>query len=366
MPGDPAPQRLYDVPVAAPARRSRRRYETGKPDLDAAIEALVALRGDHPSAELARQMITTTMKYLDSGLPRSAIRLANTALKEMRYATKIFAPFEGVRKATIFGSARLHEGDPSYAMAVEFSRRMAEAGWMIISGAGPGIMQAANEGAGRERSFGVNIRLPFEQSANPAIEGSPRLVTFRYFFVRKLFFVKESSAIVLFPGGFGTLDEGTETLTLIQTGKTQPVPVVMIDAPGGDYWRRAHRFFQEVLRDRGLIAPEDLRLYTVTDSVDTAVAACLSFYRNFHSSRHLKELYIVRLQRPPSPPQLAALQAEYGDILKGKGGAFEVVRGRARGEDPIPEPEPPWRLIFPFDKRSYGRLRMLIDRVNEW
>jgi uncharacterized protein (TIGR00730 family) len=334
--------------------------------VDAAIEALAALRADHPSSDYVREMLTTAMKYLDAGAARSAIRLASTALKEMRYATKIFAPFEGVRKATIFGSARTHRGDPSYAMAEDFSRRMAASGWMIISGAGPGIMQAANEGAGRDRSFGVNIRLPFEQSANPAIEGSPRLITFRYFFVRKLFFVKESSAVVLFPGGFGTLDEGTEVLTLIQTGKTQPVPVVMVDAPGGDYWKRVHSLFQDVLRDRGLVAPEDLRLYTVTDSVGAAVSACLGFYRNFHSSRHLKDRYIVRLQNPPTPEQLAALQQEFRGILRKDDGGFEVVRGRALGEDPIPAPEPPWRLVFPFDKRSYGKLRMLVDRVNDW
>jgi uncharacterized protein (TIGR00730 family) len=352
--------------VPKPPRRSRSRYITGKPAIDAAIDAVVALRADHPCAELARQMLTTTMKFLDAGASRGAIRQANTALKEMRYATKIFAPFEGVRKATIFGSARLHKGDPSYAMAEEFSRRMAAAEWMIISGAGPGIMQAANEGAGPDRSFGVNIRLPFEQSANPAIEGSPRLITFRYFFVRKLFFVKESSAIVLFPGGFGTLDEGTEALTLIQTGKTQPVPVVMIDPPGGDYWKRVHAFFQEVLHGRGLIGPEDLGLYKVTDSVDEAVAACLGFYRNFHSSRHLKDTYMIRLQRPPSPARLAALETEFRGILRPGKTAFEVVRGRASGEDPLSTADPPWRLVFPFDKRSYGRLRMLIDRVNEW
>lgn len=346
--------------------RPHRKYVTGKPPVDAAIDALVAHRADHPSAELARQMLTTTMKFLDAGASRASIRQANTALKEMRYATKVFAPFEGVRKATIFGSARLHAGDPSYAMAVEFSRRLAEAGWMVISGAGPGIMQASNEGAGRDRSFGVNIRLPFEQSANPAIEGSPRLVTFRYFFVRKLFFVKESSAIVLFPGGFGTLDEGTEALTLIQTGKTQPVPVVMIDPPGGDYWRRVHAFFQEVLRDRGLISPDDLNLYRVTDDLDTAVSECLGFYRNFHSSRHLKDLYIVRMQRAPSAEQLEALHRDFRGILQGGKGAFEVVRGRASGEDPILEPAPPWRIVFPFDKRSYGRLRAFVDRVNEW
>jgi len=334
--------------------------------MDAAIETLLAPHASHPSAELARQLITTTVKFLESGASRGAVRLANTTLKEMRYATKVFAPFEGIRKATMFGSARIHAGDPSYEMAVEFSRRMAAAGWMIITGAGPGIMQAGNEGAGKDRSFGVNIRLPFEQSANPAIDGSPRLITFRYFFVRKLFFVKESSAIVLFPGGFGTLDEGTESLTLMQTGKTPLVPVVMVAPPGVDYWKRFDSFIQEVLRDRGLIAPEDLRLYRVVDSVDEAVAECVDFYRNYHSARHLEDLYLVRIQKPPTEEQLAALHQEFRGILHGGKGEFEVVRGRATGEEPIPLPDPPWRLVFPFDKRSYGRLRMMIDRINGW
>jgi uncharacterized protein (TIGR00730 family) len=339
---------------------------TGRPATDEAIEAALAPWADHPSAELARQIMTTGAKYLESGASRGAVRLANSALKEMRYATKVFAPFEGVRKATIFGSARIRPGDPSYEMTVEFSRRMAAAGWMIITGAGPGIMQAGNEGAGPDGSFGVNIRLPFEQSANPAIEGSPRLVTFKYFFVRKLFFVKESSAIVLFPGGFGTLDEGTEALTLIQTGKAQPVPVVMVDPPGGDYWKRVHEFIREVLRDRGLVSPEDLRLYRVTDSVEEAVAECLGFYRNYHSARHLKDVYLLRLQRPPDPAQAEALHRDFRGLLAPGRGGFEVLRGRAAGEEPVPPPDPPWRLVFPFDKRSHGLLRMLIDRVNEW
>jgi len=352
--------------VKEPTRRGHHRYSVGRPDVDSAIEAVLAGHADHPSAELARQMLVTTMKFLESGGSRASVRQANTTLKEMRYATKIFAPFEGVRKATIFGSARIHSGDPAYAMAVDFSQRMAAAGWMIITGAGPGIMQAGNEGAGREKSFGVNIRLPFEQSANPAIDGSPRLITFRYFFVRKIFFVKESSAIVLFPGGFGTLDEGAEALTLIQTGKTPPVPVVMIDHPGGDYWKRVHAFFQEVLRDRGLISPEDLGLYRVTDSVDAAVSECLGFYRNYHSARHLKELYLLRVQKAPTHEQLAALHRDFRGLLHGGKGEFEVVRGRATGEDPIPLPDPPWRIVFPFDKRSYGRLRMMIDSINAW
>jgi uncharacterized protein (TIGR00730 family) len=333
--------------------------------VDSLVDALVALRADHPDADIAGELLVTCMKFLDAGGSRADLRQASTALREMRYATKVFAPFEHVRKVTIFGSARLTSRDPSYAMAVEFSRLVAAAGWMVITGAGPGIMQAGNEGAGRDRSFGVNIRLPFEQSANPAIEGSPRLVTFRYFFVRKLFFVKESHAIVLFPGGFGTMDEGAEALTLIQTGKTPPVPVVMIDAPGGDYWKRMDGFFRGVLAERRLIAPEDVHLYLVTDSVEKAVAEVLGFYRNYHSSRHLRDQFLLRMHRPPTEAQLAELGRDFRGLLQGGEGEFRVVRGRAGGEEGAPE-GPPWRLVFPYDKRSYGKLRLLIDRVNGW
>ncbi len=347
-------------------RTPRKRHRTGRRDLDAAIEALVSLRADHPDVEYAHQMVVTAMKYLESGASRADIRQAATALREMRYATKIFSPFAHVRKATIFGSARIGPGDPSYRMAVEFSRRMAEAGWMIITGAGPGIMQAGNEGAGRERSFGVNIRLPFEQSANPAVVGSPHLITFKYFFARKLFFVKQSHAIVLFPGGFGTLDEGAEALTLIQTGKTSPVPVVMLDPPGVGYWLSVRRLFEKELRDRGLISPEDLDLFLVTDSMDRAVEEVLGFYRNYHSSRHLPDAFLVRMHRAPAHESLRELDRDFAGILRDGKGRFEVVRGRARGEDPVDPAAPPWRLVFPFDKRSYGNLRKLIDRVNTW
>ena len=347
-------------------RRPKRPYQTGEARVDAAIEALISLRADHPHADLVRQMIVTAMKYLDTGADRGQIRQANTALKEMRYATRVFAPFAAVRKVSVFGSARIARGDPSWDQAVALSRRMADAGWMIITGAGPGIMQAGNEGAGRDRSFGVNIRLPFEQSANPAVEGSPRLISFRYFFTRKLFFVRESHAIVLFPGGYGTLDEGTEVLTLIQTGKSHPIPVVMLDPPGGDYWKSVQAFFETSLRDRGFVTPEDLGLFRVTDSVEEAVTEMLGFYHNYHSSRHLGDRYILRLHRPPPPGELHALTTEFADILQDGGKGFEVYRGRLRGEDPTVPTAPPWRLSFPFDKRSYGRLRRLVDRVNRW
>ena len=356
------------APPRPPERTGRRlhRGSTGRADADALIESLVALRTDHSEADLLREMLVASFKFMDSGGSRGDLKQVATALRELRYATKVFAPYEAVRKVTIFGSARTKPGDPSYAMAADLSRLVAEAGWMVITGAGPGIMQAGNEGAGRDRSFGVNIRLPFEQSANPAIVGSPRLVTFRYFFVRKLFFVKESHAVVLFPGGFGTLDEGFEVLTLIQTGKTAPVPVVLLDSPGGDYWSSFRVFVDGVLRRRGLISEEDRSLFTVAHSVEEAFRVVMRFYRNYHSSRHLKDRFLMRLHRRPSDDQLAALDRDFGGLLRTGEGGFKLVRGRAAGEDAPGPFHPPWRLVLPFDRRGYGLLRLLIDRVNEW
>ncbi len=348
-------------------RASRRRpYTTGDPAVESAIDALLSHRGDHAHADLAREMVVTALKMLESGADRGDLRQYNTALKEMRYATRVFAPARGVRKATIFGSARMRPEDRSYRQAVEFSRRIADAGWMVITGAGPGIMQAGNEGAGPDRSFGVNIRLPFEQSANEAIRGNPRLITFKYFFTRKLFFVKESDAVVLFPGGFGTLDEFAETLTLIQTGKSAPVPVILVDDPGEDYWQAVDVFFRDELLQRGLISPEDLHLYRVTDSVDVAVATVLSFYANYHSSRQLGDRHLLRIHRPPPDRELREIRREFRWLLPEGQGEIEVLRGPLPGEAPLSRPAPPWRLVFPFDRRSYGRLRRLVDRVNLW
>ncbi len=343
-----------------------RRYRTSDPAVEAAIDALLALRAGHPDADLVREMIVTCVKLLDDRAARGDLRLYRTALKEMRYANKVFAPYRGVPKATIFGSARLSPTDPSYRQAVEFSRRIAEAGWMVITGAGPGVMQAGNEGAGPERSFGVNIRLPYEQRANPLIHGNPRLITFKYFFTRKLFFVKESRAVVLFPGGFGTLDEGLEALTLLQTGKTEPRPVVLLDDPGADYWQSIDAFFRGELQRRGLIAEEDVRLYRVTDSVDEAMAEILGFYSNYHSARHMQQGYVMRLRRPPSADALAEIRRDFRWLLQGLEGDFRVVEGPVRGEGPDGADEASWRLVFPFDRRSYGRLRLLIDRINTW
>src|SRR5438046_661915 len=225
-----------------------------------------------PSIEqLVQQLRETADKLIRDNTPRGDVKLLNTALKERRYAFKVFAPYRQMRKVTVFGSARLSSDNPAYQQAVEFSRRIAEAGYLVITGAASGIMEAGHVGAGRERSIGVNILLPFEQEANPIIRGDLKLMHLRYFFTRKLLFVKESDAVALFPGGFGTQDEGFEVLTLVQTGKSQVFPIVMVDEPGGDYWTKWLSYITDVLLHRGLISPADLALFKVTDSLDDAV-----------------------------------------------------------------------------------------------
>jgi len=233
-----------------------------------------------PSTEqLVQQLRETADKLIRDSAPRGDVKLLNTALKELRYAFKVFAPYRQMRKVTVFGSARLPSDNPAYQQAVEFSRRIAEAGYMVITGAASGIMEAGHVGAGRERSIGVNILLPFEQAANPIIRGDLKLMHLRYFFTRKLLFIKEADAVALFPGGFGTQDEGFEALTLVQTGKSHLFPIVMVDEPGGDYWVLWERYVRDVLLARDLISPADLSLFKVTDSVDAAVAEVLGFYR---------------------------------------------------------------------------------------
>jgi uncharacterized protein (TIGR00730 family) len=245
--------------------------------------------------------------------------------------------------------------------AERFAEAIVREGWMVITGAGPGIMEAAQGGAGRQASFGVNIRLPYEQQANPVIAGDAKLINFRYFFTRKLVFVKEAHAIVLFPGGFGTHDEGFEALTLIQTGRSEIVPVVFVDAPGGHYWRDWQQYVASHLRDRALIDPDDMALFRVTDDVAEAVREVASFYRNYHSSRFVRDLLVLRLRVAPDAEELAALNRAFPDL---------VVDGRIERSEALPEEggedaELP-RLVLRFHRRRVGRLRRLIDRINGW
>lgn len=312
-------------------------------------------------SEFVQQIKEVADKLTKDGASRGDSKLLASALKELRHCFRVFAAHRGVRKATVFGSARTKPTHPAYLAAVEFGKQMAEAGWMVITGAAAGIMEAGHVGAGRDKSFGLNILLPFEQGANTIIAGDPKLMNMRYFFTRKLAFVKESDAVVLFPGGFGTHDELFETLTLIQTGKTHVFPIVLVDEPGGTYWQKWQAFVKEDLLDRGYIGPHDLHLYTITDSVAAAVDEVRTFYRVYHSMRYVKGELVFRLYSKPSEETLADINRDFADILTG--GAFEVCGALpAEANEPALAEMP--RLKFRFNKQAHGRLRELINRVN--
>ena len=270
------------------------------PELKRHIQALIDYKGGGDNEESVADIIDNALKLLTDVKDSGDVRVIQTALRELRYAFKLFAPYAQVRKVSMFGSARTQPTRPEYQQAVEFGRKIVEAGFMVITGAGPGIMQAGHEGAGPEMSFGANIRLPWEQSANPVIREDKKLVTFKYFFTRKLIFIRHADAIALFPGGFGTMDEGYEALTLMQTGKSQLMPLVLIDRPGGTYWKTWDRQVREHLLRDELISPDDLNLYQITDDTDQAVKIITRFYRNFHSSRFVKDLFVIRLKHAPS------------------------------------------------------------------
>jgi hypothetical protein len=288
--------------------------------------------------------------------------MLSTALKELRYAFKVFSPYKGRRKVTVFGSARLSADHPAYKQAVQFGRRAAEAGFMVITGAAHGIMEAGHVGAGRENSIGINILLPFEQEANQIIAGDVKLMHLKYFFTRKLMFVKESDAVALFPGGFGTQDEGFEVLTLLQTGKSHMFPLVMVDEPGGDYWQPWQRYVDDHLVGRGLVSPDDCSLYKITDSVDEAMAEVLGFFRVYHSMRYVNGDLLLRLQHLLTEPVLEQVRSSFADIVRG--GTFQQ-------SGPLPEEANEThlahltRLRFRFDRHNLGRLRQLIDFINQ-
>jgi uncharacterized protein (TIGR00730 family) len=311
--------------------------------------------------EYASQLKETADKLLRDRASRGDVKLTATAVRELRYCFKVFAAYRGKRKATVFGSARTKPDHPAYLAAEEFGKRLVENGWMVITGAGGGIMEAGHRGAGRDNSFGLNILLPFEQSANPVVQGDPKLVTLRYFFTRKLMFIKESDAVVLFPGGFGTHDEAFEALTLIQTGKSHIFPIVMVDEPGGTYWKLWDRFIQDGLLARNYISPADTSLYRVTDSIEEAVREVTRFYRVYHSMRYVKRELVLRLRSALDERLLEKINLAFKDILLG--GRFEQVSAQA-DESNEPELASFPRLKFRFDRHAAGRLRQLIDLIN--
>ena len=303
--------------------------------------------------------MTTSVHLLRDGTSRAELKLVNSALKELRHAFRVFSPYSELRKVAVFGSARTPEDHPDYIAAYGFAEEMARKGWMAITGAGDGIMGAAQGGAGRDASFGVNIRLPFEQSANETIAGDSKLINFRYFFTRKVVFVKEAHAIALFPGGFGTHDEGFEALTLMQTGKSEMVPVVFVDAPGGRYWADWLEYVETHLSERGLIDPLDMNLFRVTDSVETAVSEIEGFYRNYHSSRYVGGRLVLRVHVAPTDVQLEELNDEFAPLLES--GKIERTEPLAEEDGEISHLP---RLRLHFNRRKVGMMRGLIDRLN--
>jgi uncharacterized protein (TIGR00730 family) len=334
---------------------------SGDPEFDRLIHELVVDWGVKQSPELIAEMIVTALRMGSDGVPVADLKMINRSLKELRQAAKAFTPYQGIRKIAIFGSARTLADEPTFAAAEQFARLIREHGYMIITGGGDGIMGAAQKGAGRKYSFGLNIRLPFEQRANEVINGDPKLVNFNYFFTRKVNFVKETHAIALFPGGFGTMDEGFECLTLMQTGKSRIIPVLLVDAPDGTYWKTWQEFLRQHLLGAGLISPEDLCLFRVVEGVEQAIEEILQFYRNFHSYRWVGERLVVRLQKQLTTGAIEQLNIEFRDLFG---------KNLLRASDPLKqeqnEPElgrlP--RLVATPHRRSFGRLRQLIDAIN--
>ena len=323
-------------------------------------ELLVNL-ANHPHQKLIQRALAVLLRIAESDTERLNWKILTASLEDLEQGAKRFYPYRHTRKIAIFGSARTSPQQPEYKMAVDFARCMTQSGFMVITGAGGGIMQAGNEGAGRDNSFGLNIRLPFEQGANSAIDGDDKLIDFKYFFIRKLFFLKESDAIALFHGGFGSQDEAFETLTLCQTGKYGPVPLVLVDRPGGDYWHSWNNYICKQLQGKELISPEDSNLYTITDRLDIACQTIKDFYRVYHSSRYVGQLFVMRLKLELPEIMLEQLNQEFADILS-QGEIKQTIALPEEQEDLSIIDLP--RLIFYFNQKNHGRLYQLINKIN--
>ena len=340
-------------------------YRMNDESIDAQIDQLVAdvvamTDGDDTDEDLVREIIVTALKLIRDKTDRGDIKMMNTALKELRYSFLVFNPHRDRKKVAVYGSARTQSDDPNYQMAEEFGRRMAEYHeWMVVTGAGPGIMEAANKGAGTEASFGVNIRLPFENGANEYLSPG-KVINFKYFFTRKVQFVKESDGFALFPGGFGTMDEAFELLTLVQTGKSDMHPIVMIDHEDTGYWE-AWEGLCNTLIELGMISPADKNLYLLTHDIDEAIDEIVGFFRVYHSQRYVDGQLVLRLSRNVPDSLITELNEEFTDIIAS--GMIERVpptKAELDGDDHVDLP----RIAFEFDRHGYGRLRALIDRLN--
>ncbi|MGE5248120.1 MAG: LOG family protein [Verrucomicrobiota bacterium] len=311
--------------------------------------------------ELIQEMHHTVDGLAEDGASRADLKLLSRTLRELRQAFRFFDGLRERPKVTVFGSARIRPDSPVYRQAVEFGREMARLGWFVVTGAGEGVMEAAHLGAGWERSIGVNILLPFEQQDNAVMTGNPQLIHTKYFFTRKLLFLKESGGIALFPGGFGTMDEAFEALTLLQTGKTHPFPMVLVDEPGGNYWSTWRRAIEENILGRGMISPEDLSLFRITSDVGEAVDEIQRFYRVYHSARYVGDHLVIRIRRPVAAGTIDALNRDFRDLLAG--GSYRQ-RGALPQEADEPQAAALQRIVFRFNCRIFGRLRQLIDFLN--
>lgn len=330
-------------------------------DIEETIETLMSQAGTIYHPKIVREMIIAVLKSGQEMAYPADLRMLNTTIKEMRYTHRVFSPYRNRRKVTIFGSARTEPHEPIYGKCVRFARGLADRGFMVITGGGGGIMQAGNEGAGSDNSFAANIRLPFEQAPNPVMYDNPRLITYKYFFNRKVAFVKETDAVAVFPGGFGTLDEAMEVCTLIQTGKTTPKPLVLVDDEPS-YWEPLFAFIKEKLLGRGLISAEDFSIFTITPDENEAIRVIESFYRTYHSIRFVGNRLVVRLTRELSDAQIQQLASEFPELLIDGTGIERT--------SPLPEEhdEPELlhlhRLVLHFDHKHYGFLTAFINRIN--
>ncbi len=331
--------------------------------LEEAVEKLSKAASTKHNPRYLEEYIKTGINMAQAETSDHDFTVMIRAAREMYRANCVFAPYRHIRKISIFGSARIKHDEPAYATAKEFAKEANEHGYMVITGGGPGIMQAANEGAGEEKSFGLNITLPFEQSANPVIDNSPRLVNFYYFFVRKLNFVAESDAMVALPGGFGTMDEIFETMTLIQTGKATIYPMVLLDSPGKTFWLNWLAFIRVELVDSGLISEDDLNLIHITKSPAEAIAHIDHFYRIFHSYKFIGKDIVIRMNSRLPDQWVEHLEKEFADLILPGGGMVQC--GPLPGEEDEPGLARLARLVFPIKRGNYGRLRLLIDHIND-
>lgn len=343
-----------------PEQPAQKRAEM--PDIAERLDRLIADVGGQPGsmhARLVKDLLTAGLKLIPDGRDTGELKLITAAVKELRYAYRIFAQYAQPHKVTIFGSARTPPDHPDYAAAHDFGKLMAEAGWMAITGAGDGIMKAGHEGPGRQASFGVAIRLPFETTANTVIAGDQKLIHFRYFFTRKLMFLSQAEAVACFPGGFGTMDEAYETLTLVQTGKASMIPIVLLEGEGNDYWASFLRFVRETLLAKKLISPEDENLYYLAKDPADGVNHILRFYRNYHSSRYVRDTLVIRLKHRLRDEDVARLAEEFKRLIKT--GTIEQRGPFEQEDDHLDLP----RLAFVHTRYHYGLIRKLIDRINE-